>query len=284
MSYVPTEQDLDAINRYLDDLMSPEQRARFEQRLEDEPGLKNLLTRFQGAFGAEKATGFGRRLDQDAATASDMLMRAIAAEEAGDAPSTKLELVAAEGNSPECTDASEPTGLQVRDAFWPQVIKIAACLLLAGGLYFAGQSFSPWGGEPRLKAAEMYAILEDNGFVAPRTCSPEQFPAEMQDAVGVPLAFAGDVPGVELLGWNYPQFLGTAVLSEDEIILMARVDGEGVAVVIDQASNARRLRASEASGLSVYKDEIEGLVLYEIGPFDRSRVLPLLQSTDTTAP
>lgn len=275
MNYVPSDHDLDAINQYLDDLMSPDQRNLFEARLEAEPGLAALLSRFESAFNLP--------LDGSDRMVSDRVMQAVKAEATTSAPLIPS-LVPPPLESPETSDASTAADVHEaqsplpRIALWRQALKIAACIAISVTLLYVGQSLSPWDGSPRLQAVEMYAVLVDNGFKAPRSCSPERFPEEMEQAVGVPLAFADGVPGVELLGWSYPDFVGDIVLSEQEIVLMARIDGENVAVIIDHEDQSRRLRGSSQQGLEVHQRRIDGLILYEVSPFKSPRILPLLSS------
>lgn len=83
MSYVPAEQDLDAINRYLDDLLPSEQREDFvTNRLQEEPRLARLLHRFEVVFCAQPSTGINGRLRQNTKVISDAVMQAIAIEKA----------------------------------------------------------------------------------------------------------------------------------------------------------------------------------------------------------
>ncbi|MBB6428563.1 anti-sigma factor family protein [Algisphaera agarilytica] len=275
MSKFPHESDFEAINQYLDGLMSAEDREQFERRLEAEPDLAALLEQFTKYEQAEAGW-----LAQDAHAASDAVMKAIAAEQAGVEPGQAPPSLRLAGSDTAPAAQDTPPAKRSTSSVWAQALKIAACIAVVTTVYLAGQWLSPWDSDPRLRAGEMYAMLEESGFVAPRTCSPEQFPVEMQNAVGVSLAFAPDVPQVELLGWSYPASLGGEVLSKDEIILMAKVEGENVAVVIDQADQARRLRGSRSAGLEVHKEEIQGLVFYEVTPFDTPKILPLIQPTD----
>lgn len=83
MSYVPAEQDLNVINRYLDELLPSEQREDFlTNRLKEEPRLARLLHRFEVVFCAQPFAGINGRLRQDAEVISGVVMQATAIEKA----------------------------------------------------------------------------------------------------------------------------------------------------------------------------------------------------------
>ena len=291
----PTPEQLDRLNDYLDDLGTPESRATFEAELTSDPALAELYERYQSSLG-DLQTAFASPPDLRQLV-SQAVQRAAAEEAGGEAvevapaplhiarepneqadANEALRTPSAGDDAAESSDSVRPVdSISAGPPWWMQALKIAACIAIVSGVLVAGQKYSPFA--PHATSPDqLYALLQSDGFKARVSCSPEVFPERMERVIGVPLALAAIPAGFDLLGWTYPRYFGEPVLSEDELVLMARVDGQDVAVVIDHDDQARRLRADD--GLKVHRRELSGLVLFEISPFDTPRVLPLISAVD----
>ena len=257
------DHDMDALNRYLDDLMDGDERAAFEQRLANEPPLAELYRQHQDVV-SELSRAFSS--DVGASRAVTEVMGRIDAE-GEDAPADD-QVDGGEGPyAPIASVGGTP--------WWRQAMAVAACVAVVCTVLYAGQRFSPFAPPAAPNATELYVQLVDNGFVAPSSCSPERFTDEMKEQTGQPLLLASLNPGIDLLGWSYPYFYGDPVIADDELVLMARVEGKPVMVLLhdDTASIPRK-----QPGMFVHHRKLGSLEGYEVGPFETPQLISLLST------
>lgn len=76
---------------------------------------------------------------------------------------------------------------------------------------------------------------------------------------------------VALIGWSYDR----KTLSLQGEALMATVDGEHSVVLVDRLMNDKPLSVRPGSGLNLFRRELGTLVLYEITPLPKPRLLDL---------
>jgi hypothetical protein len=113
-----------------------------------------------------------------------------------------------------------------------------------------------------------------NGFVPQEVCTDAaQFAGWTKEHYGQALYPADDRAGVTLVGWSY----GRAV-SNYSGVLLAKVEGTPVVVVVDKVSEEglRKLPEPTDPTLHRYRKRVGGLVMYEVTPLDRARVLPMI--------
>ena len=128
-----------------------------------------------------------------------------------------------------------------------------------------------------------YSLYESTGFTPEWVCETDaEFAAAVRDRLGQPMLIdVLDTP-IELLGWAYPQDsgenpdtgYGDTIISDDSMILLTRVDGQGVILIIDRVEDEREpLTIGDHLGLSVFRRVLGDLVLYEVTPIDEPSVL-----------
>lgn len=82
---------------------------------------------------------------------------------------------------------------------------------------------------------------------------------------------------VALIGWSYSR----DTLSPQAEALMATVDGEHSVVLVDRLMHDKPLKARPGSGLNLFRREMGTLVLYEITPLAKPRLLDLAYPAPT---
>jgi hypothetical protein len=154
----------------------------------------------------------------------------------------------------------------------PWIIALAAAVLLASAAVWivAGLVMGP---QPVNRLGPIYHYTLASGFEPEIVCTtPAEFADWVRTNYGQAL-YPGDDPGVEYVGWSYGP-----VVSGYSGILLARVDGEPVIVVMDRREREYTRQAHpEDPGLSMHRRRIGELVLYEVTPHGRARILPLLR-------
>lgn len=151
---------------------------------------------------------------------------------------------------------------------------IAAAAVLAIGAFFGVQ----WALVDRSNTpGAIYTRMVAAGFKPSAICRSDEgyFEKLVKGRLGKTLipTLAADSP-VEFTGWNFAKDFGSP-LSEGAMILLVKNGKTPVVVFMDRAS-ADKPQPLARKGLSVYRSEISGLVLYEVSPLPAPCVLPLL--------
>jgi hypothetical protein len=228
------------IEGYLDGSLSADDRALFEARLERDPALRSeleLQTRIDGSLGR---------------------------------------LFEYRGHSAPAVPP-ESTSKSFKIRVWVPIAAAAAIVLIGVVVWLARPAPQPQYKIPRPQPVAFglrnhYRAEVHNGFVPMAVCTtPEAFEAWVQQNYGTPLRPTETPEGVQFVGWNY-----TNLISSYTGILLARVDGQPVIVAMDKAE-LQTQPPTEGSGTEhIFSKEVDGLVLYEVTPFEEPRILPLL--------
>src|SRR5690606_42083595 len=100
----------------------------------------------------------------------------------------------------------------------------------------------------------------------------DRFAAVFDRRQGQPLKLLPLPKGIEMLGISYP-----GGLSRDSTAMLCRVDGQPVIVLVDRATADRSDAIDNGNpALHVFREERDGLVFYEVTPFDSARVIEYL--------
>jgi hypothetical protein len=156
----------------------------------------------------------------------------------------------------------------------PALLAVAAVLLLASAvtwLFVAGIFH-----ERPDRLGPLYRHTVAAGFEPDIVCTtPEEFAAWVRGNYGQALHPADD-PGIEFVGWTYAN-----IVSSYTGILLARVDGEPVIVAMDRRERElQRQGQPQDAALTLHRRRIGELVLYEVTPLGKARVLPLLSRSE----
>jgi hypothetical protein len=120
---------------------------------------------------------------------------------------------------------------------------------------------------------EIYRSAIASGFEPTYDCrEPDRFAATFSRRQGQPLRLLAMPPAMAMLGVAYTQGL-----SRDTTAMLCRVDGKPVMTFVDRASADRADAAAVPQGvdLHVFRQERDGLVFYEVTPFNEPRVISL---------
>jgi hypothetical protein len=129
--------------------------------------------------------------------------------------------------------------------------------------------------EPLFAARPLVQVYQDAvaaGFEPSYDCrEPERFAATFAQRQGQPLRLVELPAGTKMLGLAY-----AGGLSRNTTAMLCRVEGQPVMAFVDRASAdqpdaARTLEKK----LNVFRQERDGLVYYEVTPFDEPRVIQL---------
>ncbi len=152
--------------------------------------------------------------------------------------------------------------------------RYAAAAVIAVGVFFGVR----WAMQDTSNApGAIYARMVSAGFSPSIICRADEgyFERLVKGKLGKALVptLAADSP-VAFTGWNYAKDFGTP-LSDSVMILLVKNGKTPVVVFMDKAT-ADRPQPLSRKGLSVFRAEINGLVLYEVSPLPEPCVLPLL--------
>ena len=119
------------------------------------------------------------------------------------------------------------------------------------------------------RVADLYQKMVDKGFEPYYICDDdERFQFVFGTRHQVPLSLQEMPEGSEMLGLSYP-----GGLSRNTTAMLCVVDERPVAVFVDRQSfDSDDVGLTDSADLYVHRDEREGLVFYEVSPFDRPRV------------
>ncbi|MFG0328361.1 MAG: hypothetical protein ACF8PN_00545 [Phycisphaerales bacterium] len=244
----PVDSSLEA---YLDDTLSESERTAFEARLEAEPALRAELAK-QERLNARLTAIF-----EPPAGGADRIVRSVA------------------------TPSRESAGSWPHSAPARRLLAVAACLAV---LLFAGwsirRSLTPDAYEPRpfQTFAEIYANPDAEWECEPGPDFYRQYYARYKTGLLIP----EELPdGIDTAGFGYANSL-----SEDTLYILATVDGERVLVLTDrvEVAGGPATELPADSTLNVFRDEINGLVMYELTPFDEPRLLDLFYIPESVPP
>ncbi|MCA9187131.1 MAG: hypothetical protein KDA99_16000, partial [Planctomycetales bacterium] len=125
--------------------------------------------------------------------------------------------------------------------------------------------------------ALLYHESVDSGFEPYYDChEPERFASTFQQRQGRPLRLAEMPDGTRMLGLSYP-----GGFTRNTTAILCEVDQQPVIVFVDRLTDDnRRLSSCKEAGLHIFRQELNGLVLYEVSPWPNRRVLDFLQLAD----
>lgn len=172
-----------------------------------------------------------------------------------------------------------PTGSRRFNRY--RLFALAASLLFIATLLFlwpAGRRDDAYSAARPL--AELYRSAVESGFEPSYEChEPERFAETFERRQGKALKLLPMPDGSRMLGLAF-----TGGLSRNTTAMLAYVDDQPVMVFVDQATNDDKTMASADGALHIFRDERDGLVYYEVTPFDEPRVTPLLAPLTTEHP
>jgi len=236
------------LERYLDGLLSDEERAEFERRLQTDPALAAELDR-QHAVDESL-----RRLFAPPVMRADMI---VSAQRNG----RGLRLVAS----------------STRPRRWLAPLSAAAVLVLAIVIGWYNwprsptQPVDPYAPKPWKSMADVYRTESSDGFVPDWVCRDDrQFAGTFRRRLGQPLLVAqaqiASATGWGISYWN--------CVSEDTVCVLARIDETPIMVFVDRAeSDATRALPPAEAGLHWFRRDVGALSLYELSPLDSPRLL-----------
>lgn len=115
----------------------------------------------------------------------------------------------------------------------------------------------------------VYAMVEKPEFV----CRDDaEFAAAIDKRLGQPLVLAAS-PGVTALGWAYGDDYSGKIVGPRTMVLINRVDEVKVLVFMDRLRDDRPLSVRADGGLNLFRREAGALVLYELTPLEKPRVI-----------
>lgn len=239
----PTDDSL--LDAYLDDALEPAAREAFEKRLGNDPELAQQVE-LQRRIDASLVANFPV-VEADAQHVQEAI-----------AP----------------LEESEPVilGLPRRRSWWLAAAAVAGVLLAWGtsGPRKTDPYFEP------TPLAEVYNAAVKQGFEPYYECEDdERFARVFDKRQGVALALLPMPEGSRMLGLSYP-----GGLSRDTTAMLCRVDDEPVMVFVDNLDADTPLAAEKSAAsesLHIFRDEHDGLVFYEVTPFDTPRTMQYLK-------
>jgi hypothetical protein len=162
------------------------------------------------------------------------------------------------------------TLLQGRRAAWAAA---AALVVVAAALFWRERTPNA----PHFVAAPLAQVYQrtlQQGFEPYYECDdPERFAEVFRHRQGRALELLPMPPGSRMLGLSYP-----GGLSRLTTAMLCLIDEQPVMVFVDRSDADQPQAAHEAAGLRIFREERDGLVLYEATPLDAPRALPYLQA------
>lgn len=252
----------DRLEAYLDGLMSVEQAAEFQRIVAGDPLLQQEIELQQGIDNS-----LGRLFEAPAAPPCDIL--ALAQQQ----PAPTDQQVVAERASAE----PQPARTKNNARMWMIVIAASIAWVFAGvKLYDASTD----DGYQEVALADIYEQCVDDGFQPKWVCDDDrEFAETFLKRQGQPLLLKADSKNL-MVGLAYLKGVSAKTTT-----MLAKVDGEPVLVFVDKLSrDTEPAKPSWGSGLNLYRQELDGLVLYELSPLDESRVLSSFYIPDELIP
>jgi hypothetical protein len=239
------------IERYLDDELSDDERGLFLDRLKTDDALQSQLDL------AERLTA--------------SLVRTFAMPESAEPESVNSRIASAQEQSRETSTLRLPRRVGLTLAAAAAVLAIGVAIKL---------NLPPPAPVFNTLLERTYSTFESTDFTPEWVCeTDEEFAAAVRDRLGQPMLVGADAAGIELLGWAYTEETsgyGDTIISDDSMILLTRVEGQGVMVIVDRVEDEREpMTIGDHLGLSLFRRVLGDLVLYEVTPRDEPSVVGL---------
>jgi len=240
-----TDQELDA---YLDGLLEPAERAAFEQRLRAHPELEQQVDQFA---------------ELDARVKS--LFPAVQVSE-----NQVAELIGEDSSYQQPFAISNVQRSSPSMAIRVAMVGLAAVL---AWVLVVWQLSAPPAQTPHFEpqpVASVYQEVLDNGFEPYYECRDDKrFADTFLRRQGQALSLATLPEGSRMLGLSY-----AGGMSRETTAMLCRVEGEPVVVFVDQLEKDLPLAIKHDPSIAkVHRVVRDGLVFYEVTPFDDARVI-----------
>ncbi len=266
-----TSRPFDAMSRideYVDGLLSPDEVAAFERELKVSAELRSHLERQAHADREIRAM---YRFDADGRSERSAA-RPTGAPPQGMAVGT-LTLAGTENAA---TTGNQRGPSRTSTLIRLRRLAVAAVLVLGLAGAWAAYVHITTPGARLVSPQEIYLALENANWTPEEVCTEgPAFAQYVQSRMGQPLSITAR-PGLELVGWSYGDGYDGRIVGEKTVVMLARVNGRGVALLIDRAREDRSLSVPEASGLRIFRRVIGSLVVYEVTPWEKPLVLEAL--------
>lgn len=157
-----------------------------------------------------------------------------------------------------------------------QLVLAASLLLVAGGVVWNFwlrpiDRIVVFQSEPLV---DVYSDLVERDFVPYYECHDEQRFAEVfSKRQGQALVLADLPDDRRMLGISY---LGG--LSRDTTAMLCKVSEKEVIVFVDQKGKDNPAMATAGNGLQVFREERDGLVFYEVSPFESAKMIQFMKT------
>lgn len=250
------------IERYLDGTLSAHERREFEQRVQSDSALMEIVERQQAIDASLK-----RLFQPPKAAGEAALSRSVAAGR----PVYSLNGQADRSDNVSCDDYH-----QTRLRFFSRANRLrfaAALLLFLGGASFLLLRSGPGKVAPPpvvlVSVNRAYSDALAGGFAPEWVCeTDQQFAMMLYHRLFQAMLLDETPPNVQILGWRY-----VYSLSPETMMLLTRVEDKPVAILIDQACHAGQAKFDSGEGVSLFRRQVGELVLLEVTPLDHPAVL-----------
>lgn len=244
MSHAPSNPGPDPIveqiDAYLDNALSPADRAAFEARLAADESLRAELDLSRGIESSLKRTHIPSNI-----------------------PAASIKHTPA----PAKPAPSKPTPSKFAwlRLYWPVVA--AAALLFVAVTAYQIYTRIDWKFH-RYNAGEFYALAAKDDFTPDWVCrNDSEFKEATGYSTGQQMLVRQDAPTkIHLVGWVYSQKFEGTPLRSSTTVLYAKVDDVPVVVLVDGLENDRKVRPGDDPNMHVFRRELGSSVLYEITP------------------
>lgn len=240
-NYIPAGDDsADGIAMYLDGLLEGDALRAFEERLQKDEALRRAVEEHR---------------------AIDLRIRRAYA-----VPALRLDL------APRADSPGGPAAFRMRVPMRALAYAAVVALAVVGGwLWMNPPKFTSR--PAQVSTGQVFQRLSSKGFKPDFVCTTDtEFNAAIKERFGQGLLIAA-APNIELIGWAYSGGKAGYVISDDELILMARVDGRDTLVFMDRKGRERRVKKDPPPGMKIFRREVGDLVLYEVTPSDQPTLL-----------
>ncbi len=243
--------DIEALDAYCDGRLSGAALAAFEARLGAEPALREALAQQQSIDAAL------RRLFKPPVAPSLERLRGQ-------------------------RSAAPPRVIRSPWLVWRPIVAAAAVVLLAVGGWWQWNELNSQPPDPyqlpSVKETMVQAFEREvaSGFKELWLCKDEaEMAVTFYRRFDVGMIMLPPPPNVRMLGLDYAW-----VISNYTTLLLARVDDQPVLVFVDRIERESQPPATCGSQMHLHRRELASLVLYELSPFDKPHILPLMQTTE----